>query len=288
MTAPPPDDPAAWPALRTVACAPHGPWARLDVVDRTGSTNADLAAAAPLGPVRAPDRSVLLAHHQDAGRGRRDRVWEARPAEGLTLSVLLRPDPVPLARWGWAPLMVGVALSLALEDDALPVALKWPNDLLLGERWEKAAGVLAEVVDGGGGTSALVVGIGLNVATPRADLPPGATSLAAEGIARGRADVLGDLLAVLASLDEDWRAADGDPGTAGLLHAYRETCATIGARVRVSLPGGRELHGDAVDVDDEGRLLVVDDAGVRTTVSAGDVVHVRPGSEVPPAASARG
>ena len=86
-------DAAAWKALQSTAVAPTGPWARLDVVDATGSTNADLAAAAADG---APDRTVLVAHRQDAGRGRRERVWEAAPAEGLTFSVLLRPTEVPV------------------------------------------------------------------------------------------------------------------------------------------------------------------------------------------------
>lgn len=263
--------------LRATATAPRGPWARLEVVERTGSTNADLVAAAALGPERTPDRSVLVAEHQDAGRGRRERTWEARPAEGLTFSLLLRPG-VPPARWGWAPLLAGVALVLALESDDVPVALKWPNDLLLGPDQAKGAGILAEMTAGGPGATgpALVVGIGLNVATPRADLPAGGTSLVAEGVHRARTDVLGDVLAVFASLDDDWRGARGDAGAAGLAAAYREHCATLGRRVRVSMPGGRELVGEAVDVDDEGRLVVRDDAGDEVTVSAGDVVHVRP------------
>lgn len=267
---------ATWRALRTTASAPRGPWARLEVVDRTGSTNADLRAAAARGPEAAPDRSVLLAHHQVAGRGRRDRAWQARSAEGLTLSVLLRPDGVPRARWGWAPLLTGVALVLAVEDD-VPAALKWPNDLLLGEAPRKAAGILAEVVDGGPGAGpALVIGIGVNVATGRDALPAGATSLAAEGVERGRPDLLGDLLAVLASLDDDWREAGGDAASSGLLAAYREHCATLGRRVRIELPGDRTLVGRAVDVDDEGRLVVRDDHDRETRVIAGDVVHVRP------------
>ena len=273
------DSALAWDVVRAGARAPRGAWARVDVVERTGSTNADLAAAAALGPGTTPDRTVLVAHHQDAGRGRRDRVWEARPAEGLTMSVLLRPDAVPGARWGWAPLLAGVALVLALEDGGVPVALKWPNDLLLGDPPRKAGGILAEVVDGGPGAGpALVIGIGVNVLTAREALPDGATSLAAEGAGCSRADVLGDLLASLGSLEADWRAAGGDAGAAGLLAAYRSLCATLGRRVRVALPGGGDLVGEALDVDDDGRLVVRPDGAGRddrVRVSAGDVVHVR-------------
>jgi BirA family biotin operon repressor/biotin-[acetyl-CoA-carboxylase] ligase len=270
---------AAWAAVARTAAAPHGPWARVDVVDRTGSTNADLVAAAAGG---APDRTVLVAHHQDAGRGRRDRAWESAPSEGLTFSVLLRPAQVPVAQWGWAPLIAGLALVVAMEDyrpaagdAAVPVALKWPNDLLLGADRRKGAGILAEVVDGGG-TQALVVGIGINVATPEAELPEGGTSLLAQSVRRSRPDVLGDVLATLASLDDDWRAARGDAARAGLLAGYRRRCATLGSTVRVALPGGRELHGVAEDVDDDGRLVVRSaEDGTPTIVSAGDVVHVR-------------
>jgi BirA family biotin operon repressor/biotin-[acetyl-CoA-carboxylase] ligase len=270
---------AAWAALRQTAVAPQGPWARLDVVDRTGSTNADLAAAAADG---APDRTVLVAHRQDAGRGRRDRSWESAPSEGLTFSVLLRPSEVPLEQWGWAPLLAGLALVVAMEDyrpaagdAAVPAALKWPNDLLLGPDQRKGAGILAEVVDGGQGSHALVVGIGINVSTPEAELPEGGTSLLAQSVRRSRPDVLGDVLATLASLDEDWRAARGDAARAGLLAGYRRRCATLGATVRVALPGDRQLEGVAEEVDDDGRLVVRGADGSPTTVSAGDVVHVR-------------
>jgi BirA family transcriptional regulator, biotin operon repressor / biotin---[acetyl-CoA-carboxylase] ligase len=252
----------------------------IDVVASTGSTNADLLARAT-GPDPAPDRTVLVAEHQDAGRGRRDRVWEDRAGEGLTFSVLLRPSEVPVAQWGWAPLIAGLALVVAMEDyrpaagDApVEAALKWPNDLLLGPDRRKGAGILSEVVDGGSGP-ALVVGIGINVSTPEAELPEGGTSLLAQSVRRSRPDVLGDVLATFASLDADWRAARGDAARAGLLAGYRRRCATLGATVRVSLPGDRVLEGVAEEVDDDGRLVVRGADGGLTTVSAGDVVHVR-------------
>lgn len=273
-------DAAAWKALQTTAVAPTGPWARLDVVDATGSTNADLAAAAAQG---APDRSVLVAHHQTAGRGRRARTWESGPSEGLTFSLLLRPSEVPAQHWGWAPLIAGLALVVAMEDYRAPAsvatletALKWPNDLLLGPDQRKGAGILSEVVPGGEAGSALVVGIGINVSTPEAELPEGGTSLLAQSVRRTRPDVLGDVLAVFASLEDDWRAARGDAARAGLLSGYRRRCATLGREVRVVLPGDRELRGVADDVDDDGRLVVREPSGAFTTVAAGDVVHVRP------------
>ncbi|MDD7939983.1 biotin--[acetyl-CoA-carboxylase] ligase [Actinomycetospora lutea] len=264
-------------ALRRALGPPSGPWASIEVVASTGSTNADLLARAG-GPDRAPDRTVRVAEHQDAGRGRRDRVWEDRAGEGLTFSVLLRPREVAVERWGWAPLLAGLALVEAVgRVSTVPAALKWPNDLLLGaEPAAKGAGILAEVGAGTGGDRALVIGIGLNVATPAADLPAGATSLVAEGADPDRPAVLVAVLRALADLDRRWRDAHGDVVAAGIVDDYRARCATLGREVSVTLPGDRTLAGRAVDVDRDGRLAVRAPDGETTVVSAGDVVHVRP------------
>src|ERR1700757_1795856 len=80
----------------------------IDVVDETGSTNADL-----LGRPEAADRTVLVAEFQNAGRGRLDRVWTSPRGAGLTFSVLLRA-PVPVAKWGWVPLLTGFAVRQAV------------------------------------------------------------------------------------------------------------------------------------------------------------------------------
>ena len=261
-------------ALSAALARPVGPWRSLRVVERTGSTNADLVAAAD-DPEATPDHSVLLAEHQDAGRGRRGRTWEARPSEGLTLSVLLRPVEVPSERWGWAPLLTGLALVAAVESlagTAPQAALKWPNDLLLGPDRRKGAGILAEQAPG-----ALVIGIWVNVATPVADLPEGGTSLRVEGVERSRTEVAIALLEALADVERRWRGARGDVVVAGLDADYRARCATLGRRVRVTQPGDRVLTGTATGLDRDGRLQIIDDTnGQNTAVSAGDVVHVRP------------
>lgn len=257
-------------SLRRGLVAPAGDYAALEVVAETGSTNLDLAELARRG---APDRTVLVAEHQSAGRGRAARTWQAPPRAGLSLSVLLRPGGVPNSRWGWLPLLAGLAVAAAVRDTAeVDAVLKWPNDLLIGGR--KCGGVLAEVVD----TSAVVVGIGLNV-TQRADeLPPGvaATSLALEhAVGTDRDPLLRAVLRELARLDRHWREHDGDPVGSGLRAAYLVRCATVGQRVRVLLPADAVLVGDAVDIDEHGRLVVRDELGVEHQVAAGDVVHVR-------------
>ncbi len=259
--------------LRRALIRPGGLWTALEIRQRTGSTNADVAAAARDG---AAEGLVVVAEEQDSGRGRLDRGWVSPPRAGLTFSVLLRPDGVPMQRWGWLPLLAGVALARAVGRlGEIESVLKWPNDLLLGPARRKAAGLLAEVVSG----DALVLGIGLNVTTTAAELPRAdATSLAIEAAACTDRDTL--LRAILRDLAGDyqsWRDAAGDPEVSGLRRAYVESCDTLGRRIRVELPGREALVGEAVDVDTDGRLVVDPDGGGQPMpVAAGDVVHARP------------
>lgn len=257
-------------ALRRALVVPAGPYAALDVVAALPSTNTALAAAARDG---AADRTVLVAEHQSAGRGRAARSWIAPARSGLVLSVLLRPIEVPQARWGWLSLLAGVALCRTISTlGELPAVLKWPNDLLLGVGRRKAAGILAEVVPG----PAVVLGIGLNVTLKADEIGvPEATSLAVEQAACTDRDTL--LRALLNNLDRDvraWCVHGGDPIAAGVREAYLQRCATLGRQVRVELPGQPVLTGTAVDVDIAGRLVVLSD-GRRRALAVGDVTHVR-------------
>ena len=241
------------PPLRTAALAralePDG-W-RVEVVSCVGSTNAAVAERARAGE---PHGLVVVAEEQTGGRGRLDRSWLSPPRAGLTFSVLLRPSLEP-ELLGWVPLWGGLAVAMAVREHAeVEAVLKWPNDVLIEGR--KVAGLLAEVVDG-----AVVLGIGLNVTTKRAELPhEGATSLALEGAVSADRDTL--LKAILRSLS----GVLGDRNTT----SYRELCSTLGRLVRVELPGDRSVEGMAESVDDVGRLVV---AG--TAYAAGDVVHLR-------------
>ncbi|AZK96131.1 biotin--[acetyl-CoA-carboxylase] ligase [Streptomyces tsukubensis] len=264
-------------ALRRAVVRPGGLWTSLDVVPSTGSTNADLVARAP----GSPEGAVLVAEEQTAGRGRLDRRWSAPARSGLFFSVLLRPGPdVPVERWGWLPLLAGVAAATGLSRAAgVDMSLKWPNDLLVtvdGEE-RKTGGILAERA-GGAEDGAVVVGIGINVTLRAAELPvPTAGSLALAGAVGTDRDPL--LRAVLRSLERwygDWRAAGGDPIGSNVQGAYAAGCATLGRTVRAELPGGRERTGEAVALDGDGRLVLALENGERLAVGAGDVVHLRP------------
>jgi BirA family biotin operon repressor/biotin-[acetyl-CoA-carboxylase] ligase len=261
-------------ALRRALVREGALWAEVDVVQRTGSTNADLVARADAG--RAAEGSVLVAEEQTAGRGRLDRQWTAPARSGLFFSVLLRPGEVPVARWGWLPLLTGVAVATGLARAAgVDTSLKWPNDLLVsvGGEERKAGGILAERAGEG-----VVIGVGINVTLRADELPvPQAGSLALAGAVSTDRDPL--LRAVLRSLEEwyeRWRAAGGDPLASGLQETYAAGCATLGRTVRAQLPGERSVVGEAVAVDGDGRLVIATGAGVQEPVGAGDIVHLRP------------
>ncbi|WP_307827844.1 biotin--[acetyl-CoA-carboxylase] ligase [Nocardioides sp. SYSU D00038] len=240
----------------------------VEVVATATSTNAVVAERAREG---AADGLVVVAEEQTAGRGRLDRTWEVPPRAALTFSVLLRPTAPP-ARWPWLPLLTGRAVATALRAAGVEAGLKWPNDVLVGDR--KIAGILLERVETPQGPAA-VVGIGLNVAQDAPELPVAtATSVALElGRGADRTDLLLGLVAALRGGYADWQAG-GDAGAERLRAAYAADCVTLGRDVRVELPGGDALTGRAVGVDAGGRL-VVEHAGGSTAVAAGDVVHVR-------------
>ncbi|MEV6025591.1 biotin--[acetyl-CoA-carboxylase] ligase [Streptomyces sp. NPDC052036] len=262
-------------ALRRVLVREGGLWSGVEVVQRTGSTNTDLVALTAAG--RAAEGAVLVAEEQNAGRGRLDRTWSAPARSGLFFSVLLRPAGVPVARWGWLPLLAGVAVATGLARAAgVDTALKWPNDLLVtvGDEERKAGGILAERA----GEDGVVVGIGINVTLREHELPvPTAGSLELAGARATDRDPL--LRAVLRSLEDwygRWRAADGDPAACGLQETYAAGSATLGRLVRAELPGDRSITGEAVAIDSDGRLVLATRDGVQEPVGAGDIVHLRP------------
>jgi len=256
--------------------------ARLDVVESTGSTNADLVAAAGWDADAYPHLSVLVTRDQRAGRGRLDRAWTAPAGAALAISVLVRVSRVPVQRRGWVSLAAGAAmthavgaqLDLAAVDGAAgvtepsTVALKWPNDVLIGGA--KVCGVLAQVVPDD--ADAIVIGAGVNTRMTYEQLPvPTATSLAVAGI---NVDEDALLAEYLADLDRMLRALESDAATEGVHESVRALCGTLGRRVRVTLPGEQFLEGVARDIDDSGRLIVAVD-GESVPVAAGDVIHVR-------------
>lgn len=248
---------------------------RLQIVETTGSTNADLVAAVTTDAAAWPHMSALLTHDQRAGRGRLDRTWTAPPGTALAVSVLVEVGGIPAAARGWIPLLAGAAMTRAVGEQVRATGhsagLKWPNDVLLDAG--KVCGILAEVVPGRPDT--VVIGAGVNTRMTAADLPvETAVSFPAVGLECDEDRLLADYLTALVELLAALAEADGDAAAAGLLKTVEALCTTIGSDVTVSLPDGTRLAGRAERIDTDGRL-VVRSADVVTFVSAGDVVHVR-------------
>ena len=240
-------------------------WPVLEVVEATGSTNADLVAEVRAGTAR--EGAVRVAGAQTAGRGRLGRTWESPPGGSLSWSVVLKP---PVSQIGFAPILVGMAVARAvIAETDLAAQLKWPNDVQILGR--KLAGLLSERIG-----DAVVVGCGMNISVASADLAaPGATSLGDHGVTRSREQILVACLDQLGALLARWREGSYSAAGSGLLDEYRELCCTIGQTVEVQLPGGRSVTGLARDVDEYARLEIATRSGVQV-IDAGDVTHVRP------------
>ncbi|NLV54636.1 MAG: biotin--[acetyl-CoA-carboxylase] ligase [Acidimicrobiales bacterium] len=264
-------------------------FATVDHVVETGSTNADLLAAAADGD---GEGRVLVADHQTAGRGRRGRTWDDVPGRTLLVSVLLRP---PAASVDLVTPAVAVAAAEAVEAVVgVAPSIKWPNDLVAsvdGGPERKLAGILAEASWPPGADIAsgwprgrertrvpVVVGMGLNVsADGRAEeLDPIAVALdELTGPAGAPAPTREAVVAAwLVALDRWYPAALDDDDRDRLWAAWRDRSATLGRRVRVDL-GVDDLTGTAVDVTDGGQLVVRTDEGVDRVLAVGDVTHVR-------------
>jgi BirA family biotin operon repressor/biotin-[acetyl-CoA-carboxylase] ligase len=264
-------------ALRSELVGTGLGWRHLDVVEQTGSTNADLLARAAAGTDITG--AVLIAEHQTAGRGRHGRGWSASPRAQITMSVAVSVVDVPTTGWGWLSLATGVAVVDAvtplLQGTGMELGLKWPNDVLAGppDSKGKLAGILAEVA-----RPVVVIGLGLNVTQAPEEVDgPGATSLLDLGVAApDREQLVRGVLRELGGRIVAWQAARGADWQ--LAADYRARSLTIGTRVRAELPGGKEIVGTASAVDDHGRLCLETKgaAGNETVVvSAGDVVHLR-------------
>ncbi len=239
---------------------------RVQWVEKTGSTNADLIAMAQQG---AASQTVLAADYQFSGKGRRGRSWGAAPGSSLLFSVLVRPRLDPEAAH-----LVTTALALSAVEacDALAgvrPGLKWPNDLVVGDR--KLAGVLAESMVTGNRLEAVIVGMGINVRTGAAPVETVDTAVSLEDLCGSEVD-RSELLAEILGRFSHWmNGIDKPNGQTALMAAARQESATLGRRVSVELADGAVLEGLAEDLDQRGALVL---AGNRRVV-VGDVVHLR-------------
>lgn len=205
----------------------------------------------------APNGSLILTDYQSAGRGRLDRSWYGPAGGNLLFSMVLRPQ-LETEMWGLVGLAAGVAVGRCLRALDIDASLKWPNDVMVGEK--KIAGILVESE-----RDVLVLGIGINVNVSEfpAPLRDTATSMV---LAAGRRF---ERLQVLQECVKEFVLVYGQLPE-GLVESYRSFCGTLGARVKVEC-SGESVEDVAEDVNDTGALVL---SGGRV-ISAGDVVHLR-------------
>lgn len=239
---------------------------------RLGTVTSTMDVAAGLIAAGRGDLPVaVVADHQTAGRGRAGRQWRSTPGAALQMTAVVPVDR-PLGELGVAPLIVGVLVAEAVEGlgSGPPVRLKWPNDVLIGDR--KLAGILTVARSDGPDATLLQIGIGINLRDPDDADGRGvglghlltATAPDHDALAL-RERLLDGVLARLAALPA---ALDG--GAA--LDRWRARATLIGEPVAV-VDAGRTQRGILLGVDERGALLLRADDGTVVTVVAGDLTR---------------
>ena len=231
---------------------------RVSVVDLTASTQSDLAELVDASVAKSGE--LIVADFQSAGRGRLDRSFEAPPKSALLFSFFLKPKRVR-SDWSFISFLAAITMHEVISKDIKDkVSLKWPNDILIGDR--KVAGLLAQQIGDG-----IIVGIGLNVAMNSDELPvPTAISLALAGSNNlDRNVLLSEFLNRFESIFTEWESGSE------FLEKYHQISSTIGRQVRVEVLGRDPIEAEAAAITAQGALILGD--GVE--VNVGDVVHLR-------------
>lgn len=230
----------------------------------------------------APHGAVYVTDFQSDGRGRRDRGWHSLPGRDLTFSIVVRPD-VELEHASLLNFSAAVAVACMIEDlgemFGERTGIKWPNDVLIGER--KICGIICESAGRAENAQMLsyaVLGIGVNANRTEDELPdtdspdrPGGTSLRVES---GRTFDLPELLGrLLVHLDRTTGLVATLGGRSCLIDEYKARCFTMDRPVRIVTDEG-DFHGIAVDISDDGALIVKNETE-RKVFHVADVVHAR-------------
>ncbi|MBM7051363.1 biotin--[acetyl-CoA-carboxylase] ligase [Rothia sp. ZJ1223] len=266
-------------------------YARAGFFSQTESTNTDalklLASPDATAREKLGELSVLATDDQRAGRGRLDRQWTAPAGSALCATFIVRPhastQPLRSEALRWLTMILALAARQTLVEQGVNAGIKWPNDLVVGGR--KIAGILAQLSIEPTGEMSAVVGIGINTAMNPLQLPfETATSMAIEGAkSPDNLELLQALAASFADIYRRFAEAGGDasaPLTSGvsLVELLRLHTITLGQEVAVHLPGDDIVQGVAVDLADDGEIMVRDPRGRVKSYAVGDVVHLRPAS----------
>jgi BirA family biotin operon repressor/biotin-[acetyl-CoA-carboxylase] ligase len=230
------------------------------------STNDEAARYARAG---ASHGTVVIADRQEAGRGREGRAW-ASPLGGLYMSAVMRP-PLPLADVPPMTLAIGIAVCDAARAFGAAAVLKWPNDVLVGDK--KLAGILVETQSQGGKLDSVIVGVGVNL-----EIVPSAVADRAIALAVDRELFINELFVQL----ERWVDRYVACGVESIVPAWQARMAHgLSARAVID---GTPLTGELAGIDPDGALLLRDDTGRMHRVRSGDVEVIRPTAVLSPSA----
>ena len=231
------------------------------------STNLEAARRATAG---APEGLCVIAAEQTSGRGRLGRQWLSPKGAGLYFSIVLRPT-TPQSSWPLLTLMAAVAVHDALfESCGLQTDIKWPNDIVAGEK--KLCGILAETVDTTGG-SVVVLGIGINLTEHSfsPELQGVATSI--QGISGGPVDYELILQTLIKNLSRQYGKFQTTPS--GLAYEWcTRSSYCKGKRIRVT-DGNETFEGVTRGLEADGGLVVELDNGGQKVIRAADISSVR-------------
>jgi len=213
--------------------------------------------------------TVVIAEYQTKGRGRLGRKWISPRSKGAYFSIILRPDILPREVSAITLISsLGVAKTVR-EETNLPAFIKWPNDVLVNGN--KVCGILTELSGEADKINFVIVGIGININTKSELLPEGATSLAIE---KGEAlDRLDFMKAILRNIEKYYKIFNKGK-TAILIKEYRKLSAVLDRRVQINYHN-KLISGHAMDVDEEGALILRLDSGFNERILAGDVMMLR-------------
>lgn len=236
----------------------------IHVYDQLSSTN-DLAKK--MAAEGAGEGTVVIAEQQLKGRGRMGRPWFSRPGSGLWFSLILRPDIPPYQ----APrliFVIAVAVCRALRlHTALEAAIKWPNDILISGK--KVCGILTEMSAEIDKLDYVVAGIGINVRFTELSPELRETAIALEEAGAKNLRRTNLLMSVLKELETEYKSYL-TAGFPGVLKRWRQYDCTLGHEVMVSSQE-ESYSGRAVDINEEGCLMVKTTQGEIHTVVVGDV-----------------
>jgi len=229
------------------------------------SLDTTMEVAFKLGTDGEKEGSVVISDEQAKGKGRLGRKWSSPKGKGIYMSILLRPR-FSIADASKLTLMSAVAICEVIREQAgIEANIKWPNDILVGKN--KLAGILTEMNAETDRINFIVVGIGINVNTPKNLIPDHATSLKNE---TGKTFSRVKLSQAILQGVEKWYSVINTDGFDKVLFRWKEMSSTLGSNVKV-VERGEEIIGKAIDIDEFGRLVIKDSSGQIFKKISGDV-----------------